>query len=287
MVSASARRERARYAMERGISQRRACALAGLPRSTLDYQYLKPAKDLPLQTKLRELALQHKRYGYRRVAALLRRQGLQVNTKRVYRLWKQQGLSLRLKRKQRRFEPRTKPVPMPCERPNEVWACDFVHERCSNGQQLRCLTVVDEFTRECVVLSVQASQPAQRLVKALRQAMTDFGVPTSIRTDNGPEFLSLALQRFLQLHDIKHIFSQPGKPWQNGKNESFNGKFRDECLDRECFASRKEAQVQSERWRRHDNEERPHSGIDYMTPSEKRLAYQETNAIDPNVVKLT
>ncbi len=159
--------------------------------------------------------------------------------------------------------------------PGVVWVCDFVHDTCANGEVLRCLTLIDEGTRECVALSVEASQPAKRVLETLNQAIRQYGKPRFLRTDNGPEFIAEALANWAKEHGIDHVFNQPGKPWQNGKNESFNGRFRDECLNAEVFASRREARVLIEEWRRNYNEERPHSGIEYQTPQEKRLAYKK------------
>lgn len=275
MVSASARREQARYAMSRGFGSRAACALVETPRSMLDYEPKMPARDEQLRPRLRELAMKHKRYGYRRVAALLRREGLQVNDKRVHRLWKREGLTLARRRPRARLPKRPTPMPDHDGAPCVVWACDFVHDTCLNGQVLRCLTLIDEGTRECLTISVEASQPAKKVIEALDQAIKQYGKPRFLRTDNGPEFIAEALDRWAKKHGIEHLFNQPGKPWQNGKNESFNGRFRDECLNAEAFASRREARVLIEEWRRNYNEERPHSGIDYQTPSEKRLAYKK------------
>lgn len=274
MVSASARREQARYAMSRGFGSRAACALVETPRSMLNYEPKMPARDEQLRPRLRQLAMKHKRFGYRRVAALLRREGLRVNDKRVHRLWKREGLALARRRPRIRFAKRAKPMPDHDGAPGVVWACDFVHDTCLNGQVLRCLTLIDEGTRECLALSVEASQPAKKVIETLNQAIQQYGKPRFLRTDNGPEFIAEALANWAKEHGIDHVFNQPGKPWQNGKNESFNGRFRDECLNAEVFASRREARAVIEQWRKNYNEERPHSGIDYQTPSEKRLAYK-------------
>jgi putative transposase len=268
MVGASARREQARYAMARGFGRRAASALVGSPRSGLDYAAKKPARERPLRERLRRLARQHPRYGYRRAWAMLRREGERVNVKRVERLWRAE----RLGRPRRKVE---RPVPMPSHdgAPNVVWACDFVYDRCANGQVLRCLTLDDEGTRECLCMTVEASQPAERVIAALEAVMAARGVPRVLRTDNGPEFVAAAVARWATGRGVERAFNQPGKPWQNGKNESFNGRFRDECLNRELFANRREARVLIEAWRRSYNEERPHSALGYRTPNEARLDY--------------
>lgn len=246
-----------------------------------------PARDEQLRPRLRELANKHRRYGYRRAAALLRREGEVVNDKRVHWLWKREGLALARRKPRRRTI--TRPVPMPDHdgAPNVVWACDFVHDGCTNREILRCLTLVDECTRECVALSVEASQSAHRVIATLNKAIAQYGKPRFLRTDNGPEFISEVLDVWARENGIDHVFSQPGKPWQNGKNESFNGRFRDECLDTERFASRREARVVIEQWRKEYNGERPHSGIRYLTPSEKRIAYNDSMSKMNQEVRLT
>ena len=232
-----------------------------------------PARDEQLRPRLRELALAHRRYGYRRIAALLRREGEVVNDKRVHRLWKRDGLALARRRPRRRLPKRGPVMPDHDGAPGVVWACDFVHDSCANGEILRCLTLIDEGTRECVALSVEASQPAKRIIATLEQAIREFGKPRFLRTDNGPEFIAKELDAWTKKQGIEHVFNEPGKPWQNGKNESFNGRFRDECLNMEVFASRREARAVIGQWRSQYNDERPHSGIEYLTPKEKRIAY--------------
>jgi putative transposase len=273
MVSASARTGQARYAMSRGLSERASCTLIQVPRSMLRYERRQPVRDAPLRAQIRRLAIRHRRFGYRRIAALLRREGESVNDKRVHRLCKAEGLSVLRRRARRRV---VRPVPMPSHdgAPNVVWACDFVFDRCQNGHVLRCLTLLDEGTRECLAISVEASQPAGRVIATLEAAIAAYGRPCFLRTDNGPEFVAEALDRWAKRAGIGHTFNEPGKPWQNGKNESFNGKFRDECLNGELFASRREAKVIIEAYRRSYNEERPHSALGYATPTEERNRYR-------------
>jgi putative transposase len=274
MVSAPARTEQARYAMGRGLGERSACALVGLPRSMLRYERRRPLLDAPLRARLRRLAMRHRRFGYRRLWALLRREGEPANVKRVERLCKLEGLGVARRRGRRRVA-RPKPMPSHDGAPNVVWACDFVFDRCENGHVLRCLTLVDEGTRECLAISVEASQPAWRVIATLEAAIATYGKPSFLRTDNGPEFVAEALSHWAKEASIGHTFNEPGKPWQNGKNESFNGKFRDECLNGELFASRREAKVLIEAYRRSYNEERPHSALGYATPTEARSQYRE------------
>ena len=160
-----------------------------------------------------------------------------------------------------------------------MWAYDFVFDACANGQQLKCLTVVDEWTRECLAIDVGGSIRSGRVIEALSRLVSERGAPRHLRSDNGPEFVAKAVLRWLLAANIECAHIDPGKPWQNGTDESFNGKFRDECLGLEWFRSRAEAKVIIESWRRHYNEERPHSSLSYLTPSEFRE--QHLSSIQP------
>ena len=152
---------------------------------------------------------------------MLRREGHEINDKRVYRMWKREGLALARRRPRRRLPQRPKPLPDHEGGPGVVWACDFVHDTCTNGQVLRCLTLIDEGTRECLAISVEASQPAHRVIATLDRAIKEYGKPRFLRTDNGPEFIAKALEAWAEKHDIDHVFNEPGKPWQNGKKREF------------------------------------------------------------------
>jgi putative transposase len=212
-------------------------------------------------------AQRHPRYGYRRVWALLRRQGRRVNHKRLYRLWREQGLSLRTRRHWKRGGP--PPLRLPkASRPNEIWAYDFVYARCANGDALKCLVVVDEYSRMCLAIEVGGRVDASQVIKVLKGLICAYGMPRYLRSDNGPEFAARAIQSWLATSGIGTVYIEPGKPWQNGAAESFIGKFRDECLNMEWFLSRREARVIIEQYRRQYNEERPHSSLDYHTPAE-------------------
>ena len=151
---------------------------------------------------------------------------------------------------------------------NSVWCYDFVFDSCANGQQLKCLTVVDEYTRECLAIDVAGSIRSKRVIDVLSKLISIYGAPCYLRSDNGPEFVSLALLQWAKDERLESVLSEPGKPWQNGTNESFNGKFRDECLAMEWFRNRLEAKVIIQDWRRHYNEIRPHSSLNYRTPAE-------------------
>ena len=267
MVSPQARREQIDFVQERGLSQRRACGLLDVPRSILGYRLRQPSKDAPALSAMRRLSAQYPRYGYRRIRIFLRREGLLMRVNRARRLWRQAGLGLPRKRSRRRIAA-SRPRPLPPRAANHVWAYDFVFDSCANGQQLKCLTVVDEFTHESLAIDVAGSIRSARLIDVLTRLMSVHGAPVYLRSDSGPEFVSNAILQWLTDARIETAIIDPGKPWQNGTNESFNGKFRDECLSVEWFRTRREAQVIIEAWRQHYNAVRPHSSIAYLTPNE-------------------
>ena len=275
MVGAQARREQARFAMQRGVPSRRACALMQVARSTLSYTSRMPRRDQELRAQLCVLARQHPRYGYRRACAVLRGSGTLINAKRVYRVWRAEGLCLPKRQTRRRV--RNQVVrPLPASRPNHVWAYDFVHDTCANGQKLKILTVVDEWSRECLAVEVEGRMTARRVITVLQRLIEQHGPPTFIRSDNGPEFVAKAVKSWLAQQGIQTAYIEAGKPWQNGTNESFNGKLRDECLNLEWFRHRLEAQVVIEQWRQQYNEQRPHSSLQYRTPMQARMTYYES-----------
>jgi len=216
---------------------------------------------------MREFAGRYPRYGYRRIQVFPGRQGFPMSADRACRLWRQAGLQVPRKRPRRRIAT-GRPRPTPATAANHVWAYDFVYDRCANGQQLKCLTVVDEWTRECLAIEVSGSIRSRQVIDVLARLVSVHGAPRRLRSDNGPEFVSRAILRWLSSSDIDTALIDPGKPWQNGTNESFNDKFRDECLSLEWFRSRAGAAVLIEVWRRHYNEVRPHSGLGYLTPQE-------------------
>jgi putative transposase len=212
--------------------------------------------------------MKHPRFGYRRIWAMLRRERLNINLKRVYRLWKQEKLNLPKKRvSKKRAKPTIGIVPK-AEKANQVWTYDFVFDQRLSGRSLKMLTLIDEYTRECLAVEVGVSIKSEKVRQILRRVCLEKGVPEMIRSDNGSEFIGQAVNSWLAQNGIKPLFIEPGKPWQNGKCESFNGKLRDECLSREWFSSVREAQVVIEGWRKFYNDERPHSSLGYLTPSE-------------------
>src|SRR5438128_2357346 len=200
------------------------------------------------------------RYGYRRIRIFLQREGHSMGRHRAHRLWRAAELQLPRRRPRRRVAS-SRPRPLPALAPNQLWAYDFVFDACANGQKLKCLTVIDEFTRECLAIDVAGSIRSARVIHVLSRLISERGAPAFLRSDNGPEFVSTAILEWLAAVKIETAFVDPGKPWQNGDNESFNGKFRDECLNMEWFRSRREAAVLIEVWRRHYNQVRPHSSL--------------------------
>ncbi len=265
MVSAPARRIGAYYAIERGLSQRRACALLGVSRSNLKYVPSLPMKNAPVVQAMVRLSGQYPRYGSRRIRVFLGREGIEVGKDRCGRLWAEHGLQVPKKRTRKRIAT-GRPRPMAPTTANSVWSYDFVFDACANGQQLKCLTVVDEFTRESLAIDVAGSIRSARVIEVLSKLISVRGAPRYLRSDNGPEFVSVALLKWVVEQRIESVLIDPGKPWQNGTTESFNGKLRDECLAMEWFRNRIEAKVVIEDWRQHYNTVRPHSSLQYETP---------------------
>lgn len=266
MVTPSKRREVVSYFKSRGHSERRACTLAGLQRSTCRYKHRR-VDDPKLVAKLRELASERPRFGYRRLHVLVRRdkRWSSVNRKLIYRLYRAEGLAVR--RRSRRKLRLSRPMPLPAvSRPNERWSMDFVHDALSDGRTFRTFNVVDAYTRECHAIEVDTSLPAARVVRVLDKLVGTHGLPESLRVDNGPEFISMALDDWASKHGVKLDFIQPGKPTQNAHIESFNGRFRDECLSQGRFPTLARARGEIEIFRDDYNRERPHSALGYETP---------------------
>lgn len=251
-----------------GISERRAIRFTGFPRSSMRYRSLRaPQDELQLRTRIRELAAQRPRWGYRRIHVLLRREGWPVNRKRVQRLYREEGLAVRRRGKRRRSQvPR--PVREPLGRVNERWSLDFVSDTLSTGRTFRCLTVVDEFSRECLQVHVAHSIPAVRVIEVLERLRAERGLPEVVITDNGSEFTSRAFDAWAYARGVKIQYIQPGKPVQNCYIESFNGTLRDECLNLHWFLSLADARRTIEAWRTDYNRVRPHSSLGDLTPEE-------------------
>ena len=269
MVNVPVRRQQVADVQRQGISQRRACELFSVARSMMNYHSKMPSRDEELLSEMHRLAEKHPRYGYRRVWALLRRAGLVVNPKRVYRLWREHRFSLKRRKRSKRRGPRLERMPVAVN-PGEIWAYDFAYDRCAHGRKLKCLVVVDEYSRECLAIEIGQRINAQRVIQTLQRLMRERGLPRHIRSDNGPEFVSQVVRQWLAQSGVGPAFIEPGKPWQNGVAESFIGKLRDECLNLEWFYSPAEAQVIVELYRKQYNLERPHSSLGYATPAEMR-----------------
>jgi putative transposase len=277
MVSASVRRQQVAFVQRRGLSLRRACALLRVPRSTIGYESRLAKKDAPVLEAMHELAGQYPRYGYRRIQVFLERRGIKIGVDRTHRLWRLAKLQVPRKRPRRRVAT-NRPRPLAPEQAQQVWAYDFVFDGCGNGQQLKCLTVVDEYTRECLAIDVKGSIRSRQVIEVLSRLVSTHGSPRYLRSDNGPEFVSRAVLQWLTTASIDTAYIDPGKPWQNGSNESFNGKFRDECLSLEWFPDRINAKITIEDWRKHYNEVRPHSSLGNKTPLEfKQELVQQRN----------
>lgn len=274
-MSSQARREQVVLACERGHSKRRACELLGVARSGLGYCSARSRRDAPALEAMKRLAAQYPRYGYRRIRIFLRREGHPMSRHRAHRLWRLAGLQLPRRRPRRRVAS-GRPRPLAPMGPNQVWAYDFVFDACADGKQIKCLTVIDEYTRECLAIDVAGSIRSARVIEVLSRLISERGAPCHLRSDNGPEFVSRAILQWLDDQNIGTVLNDPGKPWQNGMDESFNGKLRDECLSLEWFRSRAEARVVIESWRRHYNAVRPHSSLKDLTPYEFKARYDST-----------
>ncbi len=248
------------------VSERRACRVAAVKRSTVRYR--SQAKDqTPLRQRLRELAASRVRYGYRRLHILLRREGWRVNAKRVYRMYREEGLSLRYKRAKKRVSmPRV--TPPPATQPNERWSIDFLRDSLADGRPFRVFTVVDNVTKVSPAIEADFSLKGTHVVAVLDRLKATVGLPKRLAVDNGPEFISKALDAWAYRNGVALEFSRPGKPTDNAFVESFNGHFRQECLDQHWFASLEEARQIIEAWRIEYNTERPHQALKYGTPTE-------------------
>ncbi len=243
----------------------RACGLIGISRSLCRYEAKRP-DDGELKQRLSELAEQKRRYGYRRLHVLLCREGWEINRKRTYRIYHEAGLMVR-KRKRKRIAGVERQVKAPAAGPNQSWSMDFVSDGLVDGRRLRCLNIVDDFTKECLAIEVDTSLPGRRVVSVLQRLAESRGLPQSVTVDNGPEFAGKALDEWAYSQGLHLSFIQPGKPQQNAYIESFNGKFRDECLNEHWFISMRHARQVIEEWRQEYNGERPHSSLGYLTPN--------------------
>ena len=255
------------------VSQRKACAVIGQPRSTPRRQGIKRSDEDALTKDIIELASRYGRYGYRRITALLRNKGWHVNHKRVMRIWRREGLKvpLRQPKKGRLWLNDGSCVRLRPSWKHHVWAYDFVHDRTKDGRAFRMLTVIDEYSRECLAIVTKRKLKSGDVLEALEDLFITHGMPDHIRSDNGAEFTAKAVRSWLEKMGVKNLFIEPASPWENGYNESFNGRLRDELLDRELFYTLHEAQVLIERWRVHYNTKRPHSSLGYKPPAPQTI----------------
>ena len=237
------------------VSERRACRVLRQPRSTQRYAPVERDDEGPLTRRIVELAAAYGRYGYRRITALLHREGWRVNHKRVERIWKREGLKVPKKqpRRGRLWLNNGSCVRLRPEHRDHVWSYDFVHDRTADGRPIRLLVIIDEHTRECLAIDVGRRLTSDDVLERLSWLMATRGVPAHIRSDNGPEMTARAVRDWLRKVGVKTLYIAPASPWENGYVESFNGKLRDELLDRERFDTLKEARVLIERWKRHYN----------------------------------
>ena len=265
MVTAPARRAAVGFVKDSfELSQRRACRLIGISESSL--RYVSVRSDGPLLERLRELALERSRFGYKRLHVLLRREGFLVNHKRVYRLYRREGLMVKRRKRKRVALPRS-PLPLPGG-PNERWSMDFVTDTLADGRAIRTLNIVDDFTRECRAIEVDTSLPGLRVARVLERLRLQHGLPKTIVVDNGPEFSGRLLDAWAYQRAVKLHFIQPGKPIQNAFVESFNARFRDECLNEHWFMGLADARERIEDWRQDYNTRRPHRSLGQLAPEE-------------------
>ena len=258
------------------MSERQACRLIGLARSTHRYRGRKAGRDAELRQRSKDLAAQRMRFGYRRLTAMLVREGVEVNHKRVYRLYREEGLVMRIRHRRRIRWKGTVTSPA-AARPNQRWSIDFVSDCVSTGKVFRRLTMVDDCTRECPTIEVDTSVGGLRVRRVLDRVAAERGLPEAIVLDNGPEFRGRALAAWSEERGVRLEFIQPGKPVQNAYVESFNGRLRDECLNANWFTSLNDARRKIEEWRQDYNQQRPHSSLQYLSPA----AFARTRAEIP------
>jgi putative transposase len=258
---------------ELGVSERKACAVLGQHRSTQRKAPRGSDDEARLTADIVELAKRYGRYGYRRITALLRDAGWSVNRKRVERIWRREGLKVpqRQPKRGRLWLNDGSCVRLRPERPNHVWAYDFVEDRTRDGRKFRMLCVVDEFSREALAIRVARKLCSADVIDVLADLFIARGAPGHIRSDQGPEFIAEAVKGWIEGVGAKTAFIEKASPWENGYVESFNGKLRDALLNMEEFSSLREAQILIEQWRRHYNGERPHSSLGYRPPAPEVL----------------
>ena len=278
MVSPAQKKQAVAYVVDQRLcSERRACRYLGVHRSTYRYPVKSP---LPQQVQLHQrivsLSWQYPRYGYRRIRAVLEREGWSVSRKQVQRIRRKEGLKVRPKPQRIPRQGVSTGLPTQATHRNHVWTWDFIFDRTDKGSTLKMLTMLDEYTRQCLAIRVERQIRSGQVLATLWQAMMQYGIPEHIRSDHGTEFIAGNIQRWLRVNQIKTLYIEPGSPWQNGYIESFHSRFRDECLNREWLLNLREARVVIEDWRQHYNTERPHSRLGYLSP-ENYIKHQKVS----------
>jgi transposase InsO family protein len=277
MVSPLLRRAAVKSLVEQGkCSERCACRLVNISRTVVAYTYRRAEEEKELTERIKELAHEHRRYGYRRIVTLLKQEGRKVNHKRVYRLWKIEGLSLKKGRLKRKKLNVVKAEMKRAAYPNHIWTYDFIDDVTERGSQIRILNVIDEYSREYLAVRVGRSITSQEVIEVLEYLSLKRGMAEYIRSDNGPEFIAKAVKAWLSKNGARSIYINPGSPWENSYIESFHGKLRDECLNQEIFSSIEQAAIVLENWREEYNNYRPHSSLGGLSPSEYVHKYQES-----------
>jgi transposase InsO family protein len=251
------------------VSERSVCRAVSQPRSTQRYQAQQRSAERKLCDRMRELALRHPRYGYRRIYILLREEGFKVNRKRVHRLWRTEGLKVPQKQHKKRRLPgrghgsaRRRAGSI-----NDVWSFDFCHDRTADNRPLKIFSVIDEFTRRCLTIQAERRMTGKQVLSVLKRLSQEHGLPRHVRCDNGPEFVCLAVNSWLKRSKVGALYIEPASPWENGITESYHARLRDEMLNREEFATLLQAQALLETWREEYNHERPHGALGYVTPA--------------------
>ena len=266
MTPAAKRKAVARACKEHGVSQRRACVILKIDRSSVRYQSTRP-DDADLREAMKKVAAERRRFGYRRIHVMLERQGIHMNQKKLRRLYREEKLQVRKRGGRKRALGTRKPMLLP-SKANERWSLDFVSDSFTDGRRFRVLAIVDDFSRECLALVADTSLSGLRVARELSHLIQLRGKPTTIVSDNGTELTSMAVLKWCQETSVEWHYIQPGKPMQNGFVESFNGSFRDECLNETLFSSLREARTKINNWKEDYNHNRPHSSLGNQTPHE-------------------
>ena len=268
--------------MDHGMSERKACEVFHISRNGNRYEPRPREDESELRDRIKKLVEANPRYGYRRIHALLRREGILVNIKRVHRIYREEGMMLRPKRpKRRQYAPKGE-VKRKSEYPNHVWTVDIIFDRLANGRQFKILNIVDEFTREALLMRVGARIDSMDVIESLKMLMESRGEPVHLRSDNGSEFIAGAVKKFIEKTDCSSVYIDPGSPWQNPYIESFHGKLRDECLNMNIFLNGNHVKSVVSDWMDEYNNFRPHSSLGYKTPREFAIRYESSLRATPS-----